>query len=224
MAVPTSVSSQTATHVQQPSVTVDGTASSQIEPDEAVFTIGVSTTSPELDQARRENASRLKSLVTALDEAGIQDDDIRTQNLMAHRDYEWNNRQRIFKGFQVSRNVTVKLRDLERFETVLGAILETTEVDLHGTEFRNSKLRDHDLDIRQKAVEDARRKAAAMAEQLGQSIGRAISIVDSRNPPQPPMMMQARMMSAEAAQGDQPITAPGQIEVRSDVQVTFLLE
>lgn len=222
----TPTAAQTAsTFVAQPSVTVDGASRTVVQPDEVVFHLGVNTTSPELKQARQENAKRVKSLVDALQGNDISGDDIRTENLRANREYEWVNRERIFRGFQVNRNLTVILRDLERFEDVLSALLETTEVDLNGTQFRYSKIRELDLEIRQQAVADAQRKASAMAEQLGQRIGRAVQIVDSSSGgPAPPMPQQMRMMAAEAAPSQEPLTAPGEIEVNASVTVTFLLD
>lgn len=215
----------TAAFVPQPSVTVDGSSRTVVQPDEVVFSLGISTTSPELQQARRENAERTKRVVEALRTSGIAEKDIRTENVRAHREYEWTNRERIFRGFQVNRTITVVLRDLQRFEDVLSALLETTEVDLHSTDFRYSKLRELDLQIRQEAVADAQRKAAAMAEQLGQRIGRAVQIVDaSREDPGRPVPQQMRMMAAEAAPSQEPITAPGEIEVQARVTVTFLLD
>ena len=209
-----------------PTVSVDGSARRIVQPDEVVFNLSVNTTSMELQAARKENASRVAQLVTALEAQSIQPEDIQTENLRASRQYDWNNRQRVFRGFQVGRQLTVVLRDLERFEDILSALLETTEVDLNGTNFRYSKIRELDLEIRRAAVEDARAKASAMAEQLGQRIGRALQIVDGRAPatPRPPVMAQARMMSVEAAPSQEPLTAPGEIEVTARVSVTFQLD
>jgi len=195
-------------------VTVDGTAERQVTPDEVVFVSAVETQAMTLEAARTE--------------AGVAEDRIQTERVQANRVYEWNQRQREFKGFSVSRTIHVISEDLDRFDQLLGVMLETTEVELRGTRFSLTDRQAVELEVRAEAMASARARGEALAAAAGRSLGEVLQIVNSSSPPSRPgpipLNVARAEMSSAASDDSGPITSPGDITVATSVQVTYRLE
>ncbi len=212
-----------------PTITVDGVAEKMVDPDQAVFLLSITTSARELANAQEENRNRTYAAAEAMRALGIPDSDIRTSSVRSQREYDWVNRERIFKGFRVSRSMTIELNDLDKLDLTLAKLLESTEIELSGTRFRLQEKDQWELDIRREAITDARKKAQAMANELGLTLGKAHTVVDTTITPAAPMPRQPAMMRMAEASGagpspDENLTEAAQIQLRASVRVTFLLD
>ncbi len=75
-----------------------------------------------------------------------------------------------FRHFVVSRSVTVRQRDLERFDEYLDALVSCAEMEVDFS-FESSRIHAVRAETRLKAVMAARDKAAAMAGIVGAKLG-----------------------------------------------------
>ena len=68
--------------VRQPLMTVQGNAVVTVEADTVSIQLGVRTKDPSLSNAQRENRQLMDSVLTALKNCGVQEDEVMTQNLI----------------------------------------------------------------------------------------------------------------------------------------------
>ncbi|MCB0466085.1 MAG: SIMPL domain-containing protein, partial [Aequorivita sp.] len=76
---------------------------------------------------------------------------------------------------------------------------------------------------RKKAVENAKLKAEECVCVLSQSFGKAVLISEFRNSVGPQPMLYKSTMMADESGGSQQTISPGEMEIRTTVNVSFLL-
>ena len=82
-------------------------------------------------------------------------------------------------GYTASQTIAITLKDLSEYEDLLTDLLDAGVEYVHGVNFETSELRKHRDEAREMAVEAAKEKATALADQLGQSLGEPAEIVEN---------------------------------------------
>lgn len=217
-------------------ITVTGEADVRVVPDEVVLMLGVETDDLDLAAAKAENDARMSRVIAAAEEAGLPENLIRTDYLGIEPRYDYDGRERIFLGYWVRKSVSLTLRDIGAFETLLSAVLESGANYVHGIQFRTTELRAHRDRARSLALEAAREKAEMMALQLGHEVGRTVLIREDRSSwwssyggwwggGRGAYMSQNVVQNAPGGGAtSEGVTAPGQISVTAHVSVTFELQ
>jgi uncharacterized protein YggE len=188
-------------------VSVTGSGHSTVKPDRFTFNVGVQTVAPTVEEAVNQNNARVAAVVAALKKAGATDADIRTSNfaIWPQQDYSQGKLPRIL-GYQVSNNVTVTRKDIAQAGKLLQVAVSAGVNQSSGLQFEvsdPSKGRDEGL---RAAFEDARARAALLAQAAGRTLGRAIQISDStQRMPSPPPMPMMRTMEMSQAVSDVPV-------------------
>jgi uncharacterized protein len=208
---------------QLETVTVSGTGRAIVTPDRFTFQVGVQTVATTVDEAVTENNRRVASVIAALKKAGAQDKDIRTSQFTIYpqQDYQEGKLPRIL-GYQVSNNISVRSEKVGDAGRLLGIAVNAGVNTSSGINFEVSDPaggRDQGLKA---AFDDARAKAALLAQAAGRTLGRAVEIVEGqRNEPPPRPMARTMAMEAQVA-NDVPIES-GTQEVQYIVTATFEL-
>jgi uncharacterized protein YggE len=205
-------------------ITVTGNGRSSVTPDRFSFTLGVQTSGPSVDDAVNENNRRVASVLAALKKAGAAEKDIQTSNfsIWPQQDYREGQLPRVL-GYQVSNSITVhssKVGDAGRF---LGIAVSSGVNTASGINFEISDpARGRDQGLRS-AFDDARSKAALLAQAAGRALGRAVVIREGVEaaPPQPYPMRAMAMQ--EKAVSDVPVE-PGVQETSYTITVVFALQ
>lgn len=193
------------------------------EPDLVTIGAGVTTQARTAVEAMQMNAAQMSSVIARIRSLGVPAKDIQTTgiNLNAQYDYDRTNQRQIFRGYQVSNRVSVKLRDLEGTGAALDALAAAGATDLSGPNFSIEDDEAAKDAAREAAVMRAKERAEDYARMSGYSGVRVLSISEAlqgRSPgPQPQMRT---MMAAEAVQ-DTPIQVG---EVATGVNITIRYE
>lgn len=212
------VASLGAAHAADRLITVTGEGSVAVAPDAAVIRIGVSTQGKTAAEASSANAQKMAAVLGAIKDAGIAERDVQTAALSLQPQYESGKpgAPRLV-GFQVSNQVTVKIRDTKALPGVLDHAISAGANEMSGIEFvvsAQSKLLDR---ARGEAIADARRKAELYAQAAGGHVGRVVSIVEEGAPMPRPMVAAMRAGAAVPV-------APGEQTLKAAVTVSYMLE
>jgi len=215
-------------------VTVSGEAELRIVPDEVVMTFGVETHDMELTTSRMQNDERVERIFAALAAADIEKKHIKTEYLNIEPRYDSSYSGYKFLGYWTRKTIVVTLRDVDKVESLLSAVLESGATHVHGIDFRTTELRKYRDEARAMAVKAAQEKAGDLLKTLGESLGRVRTLQEtgshwwgwsgygSWGNRWGGMAMQNVVQSVNGApmQGDGTI-APGQLAVRATVTATF---
>jgi uncharacterized protein len=128
------------------------------------------------------------------------------------------------RGYRVINTVTVTLDDVNRVGTVIDAALGAGANRVNGVRFG---LRDPQA-FRQRAIDDAVRRARADAEALATSLNLSLGMVREAYTAdvgvvQPPMMYARMEMAADMAQSAPTPINPGEQTVRATVVVIYAI-
>lgn len=211
------------------SITVTGDAEVKVVPDEVDLTFGIQTSNKDLDAAKAENDKRVKDVMKLAKSFGIEAEQIQTDRLSIQPRYETRKEQQVFVEYVVANTIVVTLKDISKFEELLSGALKAGVNYVQGIDFRTTELRKHRDQARAMAIKAAKEKAIALAKELGQTIGKPLSI--SEDPPRIPwgtrnvMQVQRNDSLPEGdGSGDSATLALGRISVSARVTVVFELE
>ena len=198
-------------------ITVIGTGTADAVPDEAAFSIGVSTKATTAREALAANTEQMQRVIAALKAAGVQEVDIKTQDVSVGANYD---DSRGASGYAARNSVSVRVRDLDRAGAVLDAASRAGANEVYGPSLTRSNREDLEAKALASAVKNARKRAEALANAAGVRLGRVTGIVEGFNGgPQPMIEARAAADSSVAA----PIEA-GTEEIQASVTVTFAIE
>ena len=206
------------------SVTVTGTGRATVTPDRFSFQVGVQTVAATVDDAVAENNRRVAAVIAALKKAGAQDKDIQTSqfSIYPQQDYQQGKLPRIL-GYQVTNNVTVRSTKVSDAGRLLGVAVAAGVNTSSGIMFEVSDpARGRDQGLKA-AFDDARAKAALLAQAAGRTLGRAIEIREGVQQNEMPPRPMARTMAMEAQMAADVPVESGSQEVTYNVTVTFEL-
>lgn len=162
---------------QQPLITVFGSAEVKVAPDEAVFELEVETLDKDLLKAKLLNDEKVKKVLEAVKPLVPDQRLIQTGYISLTPDYDFTkDEKRVFLGYRIKRDISVVLRDLAKFDDLLGEIVKAGITKVKDVELRTTQLRQHKDKARAMAVKAAQEKAMAMAAEIGQTIGKAVTI------------------------------------------------
>lgn len=209
---------------REQSIRVTGVGEARARPDQAIGDFGVETQAPTAQAAAAENAQRMQRVIEALVRAGVPRDRIETRDYNVYPDYDPQPRpdatEPRIRGYRVANTVSVTLDDIERVGTVIDAALAAGANRVNGVRFG---LRDPQA-FRQRAIDDAVRRARSDGEALAAALGLSLGMVREAYTADvgavQPMMME-RMQMADAA-ASTPIN-PGEQTVRATVVVIYAI-
>ena len=204
-------------------ISIAGEGKVTSKPDLAKIELGVRTESATVKEAQKGNTEKMNAILSAVKELGVASKDIQTTGYSISPKQEWRERRVFITGYVVSQNATVKVRDLDKVGETLAKAGELGANQIGGISFTIDDPTSLKDEARAKAIEDARKKADALARQLGLTIVKVVTFSESFEGYPQPMPMFARSMSAPMAMdaAPAPIIETGSLDVTANVSVTF---
>jgi uncharacterized protein YggE len=205
-------------------IEVSGLGEIMVVPDRAELNLGVETFAPDLDEAKAANDKIVSAVLDAIKKNGVEEKHLQTDRFNINPRYRETREERTLMGYQVRKSISVTLTDIDKFENVLSAALESGANQVHGFEFQTSEPRKHRDEARALALDAAKEKAVAMAKQYGQNIGRPITIMEEFSGPRvrPLATNVSRFVGGGVGEAGQAM-ASGRMAVTARVTVKFEL-
>lgn len=207
-----------------------------VAPDEVVFTLKVENVNFDVTKAKAKTDEDVKKIFALARVYKIDPQNVQTDYIRISERYETatQNKPREFKGYAVSQNTTVLLKDLSRFESLLADVVKAGISNIGNVTFRASQMRKYMDQARSLAMRAAREKAAALAGEIGQRIGKAYTISEIGTTVSPAYEEErddypsnySNSVSSEIGKGvadNQTTIAPGMIAIVTRVKVSFEL-
>ena len=218
--------------VEPPLITVTGQAEVRVPPDEVLFTLAVENVDKDMLVANRKTDDSVKQILAIARRHNVKPEDVQTSQISVQPKYNTDdmeyearrNIRRVLIGYQVSKTVAIRLREISRFDVMLADILKAGITRLSNLEFRDSQIRKHRDEARRMAIRAAKEKATLLAGEIGQAIGPAYSITETTRDVVPRAAMQNVSSDAGGAAESESALAPGTLSVTAQVTVRFRLQ
>jgi uncharacterized protein len=219
----------------QPVITVTGQAEIRVVPDEVVFRLEAENVDKDVMTAKGKTDETVKQVLALARRHGVEPQNVQAGHISVGRRYEEVDHDKndktpdrsVFVGYEVSKTVVIRQRDLTRFEPLLSDILGAGVTAVRDVEFRTTQLRQHKDRARAMAIRAAQEKATALTREVGQTVGKAVSIVEQDPDSRGSNFAANNTMTVSggySAEEEESAFAPGMITVRARVQVSFRLE
>lgn len=159
------------------SISVSGTAQVRTAPDHIVWAISLGDNDKDLLAAKKKSDEKVKAVIGLQKKLGVDGDDIETGPINVRREdqRDQHGNQGTFKYFVVGRSVTIRQRDLKRFDEFLDSLVSAAEMEV-SFGFGSSRIPDIRAETRLKALKIAKDKAADMAAIVGAKLGPVLTI------------------------------------------------
>jgi uncharacterized protein len=157
-------------------ITVTGVGRVNTVPDEAEFSVGITTKGRSARGALSANSERMRALIDALKAAGIAERDIQTRDVSVGSGYDPNGRS---DEFVANNTVSVLIRDLDRAGTMLDAATRAGANNVYGPSLTRSNREGLEAKALENAVANARKRAETLAEAAGVDLGSVTAMTET---------------------------------------------
>lgn len=226
----------TATNV----ISFDGKGEVFAAPDLAVVTFTIRENSKDIKDAQDKVTAKETAVLAFLDKSGIDKKDIKAESYNSYPKYDWKQSpcvysadsysgtycppgKSVLSGYEVSENITVKVRDLSKAGDVMSGVGAVGITEMNGPNFSIEKEDQLKAQARKMAIDEAKAKAESLAKDLGVHLVRIVNFNENGNYPMPMyasgMATKADSMMREAAPA--PALPAGENKITSNVTITY---
>jgi uncharacterized protein YggE len=203
-------------------ISVVATGEASVAPDLAIVSFAVTGSGKDLAPTRDDVNKRSSKVLASLRELGVAEGDLHAPDVGIHPEYDYRKGQRL-TGYRVVRQMTAKVRDLDRLGDVLDWLVSAGANELQGAQMSASDPSAAEHEALRTAITAARAKAEALADAGGVSLGGLDRIEEESGGavPMPRMRMMAAAAMAEDASTE---VAAGDLTVTRQVRAWFAIE
>jgi uncharacterized protein len=197
---------------------VTGKGALDIKPDIVLITFGVTTEGSDPRNTISENSIKLQSVINALKNLGIEDEDLKTEVLSVQPVYDYIDGKQVFRGYRVTNNLRVTVRRLDTAGDVIGAAITSGANVVGNIIFSVDEYEEYYKKALELAVRNAVDKAIMLERTLSISLDQTpVQIIEEKQERYDAVLERSVMQLSEATV---PIMG-GTIRIRSDVEAVF---
>ena len=213
---------------QVSTITVIGRGEASARPDIARTNLGVEATAATVPEATRMANERMTAVIAAMKRLGIADRDIRTSNFSIF----FERAPQPAGGsapkpaaqpegvYHVSNIVEVTIRDLDKASALLQAAVDAGANTAWNLSFELDNTKPLETQALEKAVDDGRANAEALARRSGVALGQIISISEVVGAAPTPIFTEA--MAFKASDSGPPIER-GELTFSTQIQIVYAI-
>lgn len=196
------------------------------KPDMAKVQLSIVTDAPTSKAAQDENSKKSKAVTDYLKKQDIDDKDIKTTgyNIYPQYKYPQYGGQPTITGYQVNQSVEVKIRDLDKVSNILDGIVAAGTNQVNNLSFEIDEPEKLKAEAREKAIEDAKKKANELEGQLGINLGKIVNFSENTGGYPIPIYMTAEVDGRGGVGGGGPTVPTGENEIVVNVTITYQIK
>jgi uncharacterized protein len=150
-----------------PMIEVEGSGTIKVKPNIVIIKVGVVTENKSAKTAQQQNSETSNRLIEALVNSGIKKDDIETISYTVTPVYEYHEKERVLKGYEVQHLFAVTVRDIEQTGSIYDVAFENGANVAGSPVFQVEPIEPFELQALQKAVSNAIPKAQIAVKTVG---------------------------------------------------------
>ncbi len=202
-------------------ISVSGEGKIKVAPDKVVINFGIETNGKEAIDVKKLNDDATDKVLKFIKKFGIPITDLQTTQVSLNRTYDYDKKK---YNFQALQSITITLKDVSKYDSLMIGLVDNGINTITNVVFESSKIEQYKSEARKLAITEAKHKAEDYVSVLGQKVGKAIIINDTILPTIYPQTLYKTMAISSDVAYDKQTIALGEIEVSSNVTVSFFLE
>lgn len=207
--------------------TVTGSGTVYAKADIANIQVGLKTGAKKTPaEATTESTNKMNEIVVELKKLGMDEKDIKTSDYSLSPVYNYTNQKgQELVGYEVTQNLTLKIRDLSKIGDVIAKTTEKGANQIGNISFTIDDEFALMNQARELAIQKAQEKAGLIASQSGMKLGELKGVYENSSPTPPVMYSYSNAKMDAAAGGAGVISTPsiqsGQNEIKVEVSLVY---
>lgn len=192
-------------------------------PDIAKVNFAIITQAATSKQAQNANSPKSKAVVDFLKEQGVEEKDIKTTSYNVRPQYNYPRYgQPEITGYEALQVFEVKIRNLEKTSAILDGLVSAGANNISNLNFTVDDPEKIQAEARSKAIDDAKKKARDLEDQLGINLGKIVNFFENTGRYPGPYYLEAKDVSGMGGGGlEIPI---GENEIEVNVTIIYQIK
>ena len=207
-----------------PHLSVTGYAEQLVQPDQVVLNVSISHSDKNINKAKDEVDNVIARVIKVANTFNVSKNNIDASQLNIYRQHEYNQvtQKQEFSTFQVTRNVEIKLTDVDKYALFLQELVEAGINEISYMQFSYSKAGELQDRLKELAIKDAKFEAKELASAFDAKLDRVYSV----NFAQAPSVTTpyGRQSMIESGRAHKQAYNVSDIVISSEVFVTYLIK
>lgn len=205
----------------QRTITVEADGKAVMAPNIAVTTIGMEVEAKTVAEAQAKNTNVINPLIAKIQALGVKKQDIQTANYDIYPQYDYKDGSQILRGYRVSQNVTVKIRDLTKANQVIALAGEVGATNVSGLRFTVDDREVYKDQARATALNKVNEKARSLERSLGVRVRGVVSYNEYENQNQNMVYDNLKVANGMGGGASAPALEAGTTDIDMHVTVVF---
>jgi uncharacterized protein YggE len=165
-----------ADEIQLPHITVYGTATTEVVPDEMVWLVEVRNKSLTPEAAAVDHGKTVQAVLSLLKASGVDEKTVQTSRMEFGINQEYTSGSWVKSGYYAKTDVSFKITDFAFYKKLWSGLAGIQGVSVQSVSYDHSKRIEYRNETRRKALQAAKDKAGDMAGVLGAEIGEPLLV------------------------------------------------
>lgn len=203
-------------------MSVNANIEMDVEPDMAIISLGVSHLMPNASDAQQAVNTSMNSIIDALGDMGITEEDIETTQISLYEERRWYQEKYETYGWRATQTINISTSDLANAGDIIDVCIDNGANEVNSVTFTLSK--EAEREYRAEALEQtgalAKEKADAIAEGLDVGIGNIKTVNESSFYYSPYEYYSANDDMSKAPT----VVIPGKVSISASIAVTYYID
>lgn len=215
-----SIYSITEKQEDEDTVTVSGSSTADVNPDQAELFLRIEKIANDPKQAQSSLTEVSNKVINVLKEEGLTDKEIETINYNLEKYQVWEDEKMVDKGYKASYTLKLTVKDIATIGDYLDLAVNSGVNNVESLRFTLSKEKEKDVKsgLLGSATENAKLKAETLAKSLNERLGDVVSVTESSDGFVPYYYAESAMLKSDA-----PVIQPKSISLTVSVTAVFEL-
>ncbi|MFV5687862.1 SIMPL domain-containing protein [Flavobacterium sp. ZT3R25] len=208
---------------QVPQISVNGEGKVKVVPDQVTILATIETKGNNAKEVKKQNDQKTEAVLKFIKKMNLDSADYKTQRVSLNPEYDYEKKKH---NYNATQTIEILLKDLSKYDELMEGLVDEGINRIDNVTFQSSKLSQYQSEARKLAMKEAKLKAEDYVSFLGQKVGRAMTISDNSQTfyPQPIRYAAMKTMEMSDAAAPRETLAVGEINITSNVSVSFILE
>lgn len=232
-AAPANAANTSSSGLERNIISVNSSETVTIAPDIAEVIYAVRTEAKDAASCQQKNTEDVGKVIELLKSLGVEESSIQTSDYYMYPIYNYSGNTQRITGYEASASLTVSGLPINDLGNILSKSVEAGINNIQSITYMSSQYDEGYSNALKLAMESAKRKAQALAEAGGCSLGSVVGVRENSNYSEArytdnalsrKVQNAAGTMALEASVEDSSSIMPGEVEVEVNITVEYLIQ
>ena len=148
-------------------------------PDVGLISLSVLSEKNTAKEVMQDNAIKMNDIIKFIKDSGVEVKDVQTSGYYLNPRYDWQNGNRVFRGYDLTSTLSVKIRNIDKISEIIDGAVSRGANQIGNIQFIINDEAQLKNEARDKAIAQAKDKAQQIAKSVGLTLGKIVSFSEN---------------------------------------------